>query len=147
MGGEQIAVVVISGGVGEHGLAGLADRVERLADRGQGRLAAAGEDVEVEHHRLDPVVGRRGPKRMDDVAKPIFARTAAAEHLAGGGLGRLLDDRPVELEQKRAAIAGAERRARRHRRVEQGEEEQHEQEDEPVLDPDQQLPDLAREPH
>ncbi len=147
MGGELVAVVVIGGGEGEDRLARLADRVERLADRGEGRLAAAREDVEVERDRLHPVVLRGELEAVDDVAKPILARAAAAQQLARRGLGGLLDDRAVEVEQKRPAVAGAEGRPSRHRRVEQGEEEQHEQQDEAVLDSDEQLPDLARELH
>jgi hypothetical protein len=147
MGGELVAVVVIGGRVGEDRLAGLAHRVERLADRRERRLPAPGEDVEIERHRLDPVVGPRGVERAQHVAQPILARSAAAEHLARRRLGRLLDDRPVQSEEQGAAVARAEGGPGRHCRVEQSEEGDHEEQDEPVLDPDEQLPDLARELH
>jgi hypothetical protein len=68
MGGQLVAVVVIAGGEGNDLLVGLADIVERLADVGERRLSAAGENVEIERDYFDPIVLRRLVERMDDVA-------------------------------------------------------------------------------
>ena len=83
MGGELVAVVRIAGGVGDDPLAGAAEAVERGADVGDRGLAAAGEDIEVERHRLDPVVGRRGVERVDHLRDAIFADRGAAAERSG----------------------------------------------------------------
>ena len=57
----------------------------------------------------------------------------------------LLDDHPVEVEGKHA-LAGR-RGTRGQEAVDQGEEQQHEDQDQHVLDPDQYLPDDPGEPH
>jgi hypothetical protein len=148
MGSELVGIVVIGAGISQHRLARLADLVERSPHLGERRLPAAGEDIEVEHHRRHPAVPGGRPQGLDDVAKPILVRrVSAAEHLGCRRLRRLLDDRPVELEEERPALARAHFRVRAHHGPEAGEEEQHEEEDEGVLHPDQQLPDLARERH
>ena len=93
-------------------------------------------------------VGRGGVERVDQLGDAIFAgdRTAAQrrERIARG---RLLDDRAAEIEPQRALARAVLIGARRQRRVERAEEDQHQDEDEPVLDPDQQPPRLADEPH
>ncbi len=148
MGGELIAVVAIAGRIGDDSLAGAADPVERLADIGDRALAAAGEDVEIERHRLDPVVGRGLVERPDHRREPIFADDrAAGQHRARVRRRRLLDDRAAKIEPERAAPRAVAIRARRERRIEPAEKGQHDDQDERVLDADQQLPRFSRELH
>ncbi len=73
MGGEQQRIVMIERGMGQHRLLRRAHRIKRFADLLQIDHAAAGELAEIEHHGLDPVIARPGPKRADDVARAIFA--------------------------------------------------------------------------
>ena len=93
MGGELVAVVGIAGRISDDALARAPYPVERRADIGDGGLAAADEDVEIERHRADARVGGGGVERVDQFGDAIFAgdRTAAQrrERIARR---RLLDD-------------------------------------------------------
>ena len=148
MGGELVGVVAIARGVGDDALVGAPNAVERLPDIGDRRLAAAGEQVEVEGDGLDVVVGRGGVERVDQLAHPILAgHGRSADQVEGVPLRGLLDDRSGKLEAQGAALGAVLVRAGGKRRVEAAEEDQHEDQDERVLDPDQHLPRLAQKPH
>ncbi len=58
LGGEVIAIIGIGGGIGVDGLAGLAEALQRAADRLQIGLAGADKGIEIEHDRLDARIGR-----------------------------------------------------------------------------------------
>ncbi len=68
MGGELVAVVGVAGGEGDDRLAALLHLVDLFAERGERRLAAAEETVEIERDRLDPVVVLGRVERGDQVA-------------------------------------------------------------------------------
>ena len=124
----------------------LQQNIQRFADLGDRRLAAAREDVEVQRHYLHAIVAGRLAKGMDHVAQPELGNAGPLERLDCAGPRGLLDDRPVQLEEQGAA-AGADRRARGHRAPDRCEEEQHQDQDEPVLDAYQEPPHLASELH
>ena len=146
MRGKLIAVGRIGGGEGEHGLLGRPHLVDRSADFGKRHLSAADEAVEVENDGADAVVLRRGFDSADDIAGAIFLHPIPARH--GGkriDLGRLLAQHAVELDDQRALADGQRRIGTAGEQREQPDEkEQEEQEREPVLDRDEQVPNLAR---
>ena len=148
MGRELVAVVGIAGGISDHRLAGAAHAIERGADVGDRGLAAAGEDVEIERDRLDPVVARRGVQPVHELGEAILPpRPAPAEGAERARLRGLLDDRAVKIEQQRAARRAVAIGAGGQQPIEAGEEGEQQDEDEGVLDADQQPPDPAREAH
>ena len=105
---ELIGIVRVGGGEGEHRLAARAHAVERLADVGDGGLAAAGEAVEIERDRLDARVAGRRAKSADEIAQPRLAdrrRAAGREEVERLRLGGLLGDAARELEVERAPLA------------------------------------------
>jgi hypothetical protein len=148
VGGELVAVVAITGGVGDDALAGPPRPVERRADIGQGGLAAAGEDIEIEREGADIVVRRGCVDRPDHFGEAIFAgQRSAAQSVDGAARRGLLDDRAGEVEPERPAGSAVVIGAGRERGIHPAEEEQQEQKDERVLHPDQEAPHFAQEFH
>jgi hypothetical protein len=147
MGGELIAVIAVAGGEGDDRLAALLHLVELFAERGERRLPAAEETVEVERDRLDPVVVPGGVERGDEILQFELAGDIGRADQRRDRIGPLglLDQHPVEIHRQNAVPDR--RRPSRQRRVEQAEEHQHEQQDQHVLDAHQQLPDGLHEPH
>jgi hypothetical protein len=144
MGGEQIAVIGVSGRIRIDRLARPLDPVERVADLRERDLAAAQKAVEVEHHRLDVAVGPGRVDRAHHVAQSMFARDRpAAELIEHAAFSGLLDDRAVQVDHQstrsRAAIGAV-----RQRRMERREEQQHEEQNQPVLDSDEQPPEAGK---
>jgi len=111
--------------------------------------AASGEIAQVEYDCLDLLVGRGGPHGPDHVAGAVFVnRGGTGNQLLDGVDGaRFLDDRAVQLEQQCALANLRDVGPRAQGAIERQEEQQHEKQDEPVLDGHQQLPDLASEDH
>jgi hypothetical protein len=143
MSGEQVSVIGVSGRVGINGLARLLYPVERVADRLQRDLPAAQEAIEVQHHRLDVAVGSRRVDRPHHVPQPMLPRhRPAADRVEQPALRRLLDDRAVQIQHQRAG-PGAAIGAVGQRRMQGREEQQHKQQDKPVLDADEQPPETG----
>ncbi|MCY1173631.1 hypothetical protein D9M73_137980 [compost metagenome] len=74
-------------------------------------------------------------------------RAATAQAGKRIGLGRLLDDRAVKFEQQRAVPDRGLARPRRQRTEQQAKEQQHRDQNETVLDPDENLPRAPYEFH
>ena len=108
-------------------------------------MPAALETVEVERDGLHPAVGLGFVEHLDQLPKRELVLAAAVGDFGELDLGRLFDQRAVEVERKHAVLDR--RRPGRKRAVQRSEEQQHEDEDQRVLDPDQQLPDCANEFH
>ncbi len=145
--GDLIAVGGVGGGEGEHGLFLCAHLVDRGADFGKRHLSAAEEAVEVEHDRGHAIVAGGDFERVDDVADAdLLELGAARECRERVDFGGLFADDPVELDDERTL---ADRQARVGAPGEQAEqrdeEQQQEDQRERILDPDEQVPDLARE--
>ena len=86
---------------------------------------AAAEPVEVERDRLDPAVSPRLIERRDQGAKPILLGAAAPRHDPGEiAPGRFFDNAAIKVERQHPRADRG--RLRRHRRVQQAEEQQHE---------------------
>ncbi len=149
VGSELIGAVAVAGGISEHRLAGRAGLVDRLADRRDRCLLPAEKGVEVDHDRLDTVRGRSGGEGALDIAQPGFATNAlrARDQSEWIGIRWLLDQRAREIEHKRAAagndIVGRDRQCREQ----QSEEQQHHDQDQQILDPDQQSPEPPKQRH
>ena len=125
VGGELVTVVAIAGGIGQHRLARLAHPVERRAQIAERGLAAAEEAVEVESHRLDPVVVLGRVERRHQVAQAILLQAVAAgEQFGGVGGRRLLGDDSVQIEHQHAVADRIGPRLQPD--IEQAEEHQHE---------------------
>ena len=149
MAGEQQGIVGIGGGEAQHRLVRRAHPVDRLADILQMDLSTAEEAVEIEHDRGDPLVAGRRVQRAHEVAGLIFTdrRGTRKQRLERIDRGAFLDHHPVERENQRAFahLRGAGPRGQHG--VEREEEQQHEDEHQPVLDPHQQAPHPACEFH
>ena len=149
MGSEEHAIVCIGSGIGEDRLIGRTHPVERFADILQVDLACAKESIEVEHHSSDPVVLGRSIECTNDVAGLMFAdrgatRQEGIEEIYGCAF---LDNDTVEFEQERSFADLGRAGAGGQDGEKQREEEQHEQQDEAVLDTNEQAPDLACKMH
>ena len=148
VGSQAVARVGIAGGIGQDRLLGIAEAADRVGDLVQRRRIAAAEPVKVEHQRLDARVGLRSVDRADDVARAELARRAAARQRGEGGrLFGLFDDRAVEIEDERAVLDRLHPGARVQRSEQQAEEQQHRDQDQPVLDRHQQLPCASNQFH
>ena len=123
MGGELVAVVAIAGCISDDALARPPHPIERRADGGDGGLAAADKDIEVERDRADARVGRGCIERVDQLGDSIFAGGWAAAQSGERILpGRLLRRSRAQIEAAtplaRAVLIGlaeASRRACRRR--------------------------------
>ena len=112
-------------------------------------VPAAEKGGEVERDGLDPLVLGRLVDRPDHVASgelPVGER-AAQQAFERGTLLDFLDHRSAEVEQQRAVAHRRGARAIAQHREQGPEEQQQENQAEPVLDGDEQMPDLARETH
>ena len=98
-------------------------------------MAAALETVEVERDRLDPVVALGAVEHLDQLAKRELALAVAVGELGELDLRRLLHERALEAEREHSVLDRG--RAGRERAVQPAEEQQHENEDQRVLDSDQ----------
>src|SRR3546814_725458 len=123
-------------------------RSQRVAHLAQcGRIAAL-EMIEIEDDRLDLGIVLRGVDRADEIAQSILAaHRLSARDGEGIDLGGLLDDRAVEIEQQRAVADRRRCRSRRKRRPQHTEEQEHRDQDQRVLDPDQQFPGASNQLH
>jgi hypothetical protein len=117
-----------------------------ISEVGEGRLAAAGEPVEIERDCLHAIVGLGIFQRDREIAQAILlGRASACDNFGDIGPGRLFDDGSVEVERKHALTDRG--RLYRERSVERAEKQKHEDQDERVLDSDQQSPDCPGEAH
>jgi hypothetical protein len=121
--------------------------VHLFAERGQRRLAAAEESIEIERDGLDPVIVFGRVERGNEVLEFEFAGYVAGASNCRERIGSLslLDQHAVEVHRQHAILDG--RRPGRQYRIYQPKERQHEQQDQHVLDAHQQLPDGLHEPH
>jgi hypothetical protein len=119
-----------------------ADGIRNIAKRS---LAAAGEAIEVERYSFDAVVVPGRVERRDDVAQAELLTAGSGGDVRPFGPRGLLDDVPLEVEVEHPIVDR--RLLHRQAGINRSEEEQHEKEDERVLDSDQQLPDGANEFH
>ena len=149
MRGEHGRIVGIGDGIGEDGLLGLPEAVERLADRLHMDMPAAEEGREVERDRLDALVPGRLVDRPDDVARGILAgrNGRRQQHVERIDRGDFLDHAAIERQQQRPFANRARTRPRHQDRKQRGEEQQQEQQRQRVLDSDQQAPDFACKTH
>ena len=149
MRGDQIIAVDIAGGIGQHGLVGAADGIDRLGHRRRRGGRAAAVAIEIEHHALHRRIRRGDMQRPDHVAQPQFlgGGRAARKERQRIGVGGLFDKRAVELDHQRAAARHHRIGARAQRGEQQPEEAQQEEQGEHILDAHQQLPEPAYDAH
>ena len=112
-------------------------------------LPAPEEAVEIEDHCSNAFVAGSLVECMHEVTRLVFAHRcfAGQQRLDGVDLCPLLDHDAIEFEHQRAVAHGGWAGAGGQHGEQRREEQQHENEHQPVLDADQEAPDLTSELH
>ena len=149
MRGEHHPVIDVGSGISQHRLLGSADLVHRRADFFHVDQPAAGELRQIEHDHLDMIIGGGQLQRAHHVADPVLLdRCLSPDQQHERVLVRgFFDHRAIELEQQRPILERRLAGPRGERAVEPGKEQQHEQQHQPILDGDEQMPNFAGELH
>ena len=110
---------------------------------------AAGKTRQIKDHGLDPVIPCRRADRMGYIAGAILVDRGLAgkQHLQRVRSRKLFHHRSVQFEQQRTVSHQSRTGPRGQRGIQHEEKQHHEQHDQPVLDADEQMPDLTGENH
>ena len=149
MGGQQHPVIGVGHRIGQHRLLRGADLIHRRADFLQVDEAAAAELRQVHNHGLDSWISCRQFDRADDIARLVFVRLIANREqvLQRIARRRLFDHGSIDAQHQGAIHQRSRTGPGSQHGVKPDEEQQHEQQDQTVLDRNQEMPNLARENH